>query len=145
MKAFTEHMIEELKEKIGDKKVLCALSGGVDSAVCAALILFSLFLKYTDKFFSDNFSFTLWIIDTFKFCQKSFRCIILKDADFIMREEIAKAGWDTKIWQYFAVITDMKSVGVRNEVRSYEYTVALRAIHSIDAMTAQFVHLPKPS
>ncbi|HRF36541.1 MAG TPA: glutamine-hydrolyzing GMP synthase, partial [Clostridia bacterium] len=70
------------------------------------------------------------------------RLAILKDADFIMREEIAKAGWDTKIWQYFAVITDMKSVGVRNEVRSYEYTVALRAIHSIDAMTAQFVHLP---
>ena len=70
------------------------------------------------------------------------RLAILKDADFIMREEIAKAGWDTKIWQYFAVITDMKSVGVRNEVRSYEYTVALRAIHSIDAMSAQFVHLP---
>ena len=70
------------------------------------------------------------------------RLAILKDADFIMREEIAKAGWDTKIWQYFAVVTDMKSVGVRNEVRSYEYTVALRAIHSIDAMSAQFVHLP---
>lgn len=67
---------------------------------------------------------------------------ILRDVDFIFRDEIAKAGWDTKIWQYFAVITDMKSVGVRDDVRSYEYTVALRAIHSIDAMTAQFVHLP---
>lgn len=67
---------------------------------------------------------------------------ILRDADYIFREEIANNGWDTKIWQYFAVLTDMKSVGVRNEVRTYENTLALRAIHSIDAMTAEFVKIP---
>lgn len=66
----------------------------------------------------------------------------LRDADAIFREEIKNAGWDTKIWQYFAVLTDMKSVGVRDEVRSYERTVALRAIHSIDAMSAEFVEIP---
>ena len=70
------------------------------------------------------------------------RLDILRDVDFIFREEIAKAGWDTKIWQYFAVLTNMQSVGVRDEVRTYEYTVALRAIHSIDAMSAEFVHIP---
>lgn len=278
MKAFTENMIEELKEKIGDKKVLCALSGGVDSAVCAALIhkankdcLTCVFVDHglmrkgepeqVVDVFRNKLGMNLIHIDASeRFLTKlegvsdperkrkiigeefirvfeeeakkigavdflvqgtiypdiiesgigskglvkshhnvgglpdvidfneilepvkdlfkdevrkvgievglpleqvnrqpfpgpglGVRCIgeitrerlaILKDADFIMREEIAKAGWDTKIWQYFAVITDMKSVGVRNEVRSYEYTVALRAIHSIDAMTAQFVHLP---
>ena len=264
MKAFTEAMVAELKEKIGDKKVLCALSGGVDSAVCAALIhkankdcLTCVFVDHglmrkgepeqvvdvfrnklgmlegvndperKRKIIGEEFirvfeeeakkigavdflvQGTIYpdiiesgigskglvkshhnvgglpdvidfkeilepVKDLFKdevrkvgieiglpleqVNRQPFpgpglgvRCIgaitrerlaILKDADFIMREEIAKAGWDTKIWQYFAVITDMKSVGVRNEVRSYEYTVALRAIHSIDAMSAQFVHLP---
>ena len=67
---------------------------------------------------------------------------MLRDADAIFREEIAAAGWDTKIWQYFAVLTDMKSVGVRNEVRCYERMVALRAVHSIDAMSADFVEIP---
>ena len=67
---------------------------------------------------------------------------MLRDADAIFREEIASGGWDTKIWQYFAVLTDMKSVGVRDEVRCYERTVALRAVHSIDAMSANFVEIP---
>ena len=278
MKAFSEHMISELREKIGTKKVLCALSGGVDSAVCAALIhkaapesltcvyvnhglmrkneseeivrIFGaelgmnlIYIDAEDRFlgklkgvtepeakrkiigeefirvFEDEakkigsvdflVQGTIYpdiiesgigskglvkshhnvgglpdvidfdeilepVRDLFKdevrkvgreiglpeaqVNRQPFpgpglgvRCIgelrkerldILRDVDFIFREEIAKAGWDTKIWQYFAVLTDMKSVGVRDEVRTYEYTVALRAIHSIDAMTAEFVHLP---
>lgn len=70
------------------------------------------------------------------------RLDILREADFIFREEIANAGLDRKIWQYFAILTDMRSVGVRNGKRSYDYTVALRAINSIDAMSATVVRLP---
>ncbi|MEG1646066.1 MAG: glutamine-hydrolyzing GMP synthase [Clostridia bacterium] len=67
---------------------------------------------------------------------------MLRDADAIFREEIASAGLDQSIWQYFAVLTGLKSVGVRNEVRCYENTIALRAIHSVDAMTADFARIP---
>ena len=67
---------------------------------------------------------------------------ILREADAIFREEVAKAGLDKKIWQYFVVLTNMQSVGVRNGSRTYDYTAALRAINSIDAMTATAVRLP---
>ena len=67
---------------------------------------------------------------------------ILRDADYIFREEIAKAGLDMDIWQYFAVITDMKSVGVMGDYRTYDYTLALRAVNSIDAMTADWYRIP---
>lgn len=67
---------------------------------------------------------------------------ILREADAIFREEIAKAGLDKRIWQYFAVLTDMQSVGVRDGVRTYDHTVALRAINFIDAANVTAVRLP---
>ncbi|MBD5559412.1 MAG: glutamine-hydrolyzing GMP synthase [Clostridia bacterium] len=68
---------------------------------------------------------------------------ILRDVDWIFREEIAKAGLDRKIWQYFAVLTDMRSVGVMGDERTYDYTTALRAVTSEDAMTADWARIPE--
>ena len=66
----------------------------------------------------------------------------LRDADFIFREEIAKAGLDKEIWQYFAVITDSRTVGVQGDFRTYENVIALRAVTSVDAMTADWARIP---
>ena len=67
---------------------------------------------------------------------------ILKDADYIFREEIAKAGLDKEINQYFAVLTNLKSVGVMGDERTYDYTVALRAVTTSDFMTAEWTKIP---
>ena len=67
---------------------------------------------------------------------------ILRDADAIFREEIKNAGLMRGINQYFAVITDMKSVGVMGDARTYEYTVALRAVTTTDFMTADWARIP---
>jgi GMP synthase (glutamine-hydrolysing) len=67
---------------------------------------------------------------------------ILREADAIMRDEIAKNGLSGDIWQYFAVLTNMRSVGVMGDMRTYEYAVALRAVTSVDAMTADFARIP---
>ena len=67
---------------------------------------------------------------------------ILKDADYIFREEIAKAGLDREINQYFAVLTNLKSVGVMGDERTYDYTVALRAVTTSDFMTAEWSKIP---
>jgi GMP synthase (glutamine-hydrolysing) len=67
---------------------------------------------------------------------------ILKDADWIFRDEIAKAGWDTQISQYFAVLTNMRSVGVMGDGRTYDYTLALRGVTTTDFMTADFARIP---
>ena len=60
----------------------------------------------------------------------------LREADAILREEFAKAGLDKKVWQYFTVVPDFKAVGVRNHERSMGYMVVIRAVNTIDAMTA---------
>ena len=70
------------------------------------------------------------------------KLIILKDADYIFREEIAKAGLDRNINQYFAVLTNLKSVGVMGDERTYDYTIALRAVSTIDFMTAEWSKIP---
>ncbi len=67
---------------------------------------------------------------------------ILRDADAIFREEIAKAGLDRSVNQYFAVLTDLRSVGVMGDDRTYDYTLALRAVETQDFMTADWSRLP---
>jgi GMP synthase (glutamine-hydrolysing) len=67
---------------------------------------------------------------------------ILRQADAIVQEEIAAAGLEREIWQAFAVLPDIRSVGVMGDERTYAHTVAIRAVESIDGMTADWVHLP---
>lgn len=67
---------------------------------------------------------------------------VLQEADAIFTEEIKKAGLSRKIWQYFAILPDMRSVGVMGDERTYSYTVALRAVTSQDAMTADWARVP---
>jgi GMP synthase (glutamine-hydrolysing) len=67
---------------------------------------------------------------------------ILKEADAIFRDEIRQAGLEREIWQYFAVLPPIKSVGVMGDERTYTYTIALRAVKSKDAMTADWARLP---
>lgn len=67
---------------------------------------------------------------------------ILKEADFIFRDEIRKAGLDKSLNQYFAVLTNLKSVGVMGDERTYDYTLALRAVETSDFMTASWAKIP---
>ena len=67
---------------------------------------------------------------------------IVQDADAIYREEIAKAGLDREIGQYFAALTNMRSVGVMGDERTYDYAIALRAVNTIDFMTAEAAQIP---
>ena len=67
---------------------------------------------------------------------------IVQDADFIYRDEIAKAGLDRSIGQYFAALSNMRSVGVMGDERTYDYAVVLRAVNTIDFMTAEAVEVP---
>lgn len=67
---------------------------------------------------------------------------MLREADFIFREEIAKAGLERELSQYFAALTNMRSVGVMGDGRTYDYAIALRAVSTSDFMTADWVRLP---
>ena len=60
----------------------------------------------------------------------------VRESDAILREEFAKAGLDKKVWQYFTAVPDFKSVGVKNNARSFDWTVIIRAVNTVDAMTA---------
>ena len=68
----------------------------------------------------------------------------VRESDAILREEFAKAGLDKKVWQYFTIVPDFKSVGVKDNARSFEYPVILRAVNTIDAMTASIEEVPWP-
>lgn len=67
---------------------------------------------------------------------------IVRESDAILREEIAKAGLEEDIWQYFTALTNLRSVGVMGDQRTYDYAVAIRAVTSIDGMTADWAKIP---
>lgn len=69
---------------------------------------------------------------------------VLQEADAIFREEVAKAGLSKKISQYFAVLTNVRSVGVMGDSRTYDYTIALRGVTTSDFMTADWARIPYP-
>ena len=66
----------------------------------------------------------------------------VRESDAILREEFAKNGLEGKVWQYFTVVPDFKSVGVKNNKRTFEYPVIIRAVNTVDAMTATVEDVP---
>lgn len=67
---------------------------------------------------------------------------IVRESDAILRDEIKKAGLEREIWQYFTALPDMRSVGVMGDARTYDYTVGIRAVTSIDGMTSDWARIP---
>ena len=70
------------------------------------------------------------------------RLEMVRESDAILREEFARCGLEGKVWQYFTAVPDFKSVGVKNDQRAYEYPVIIRAVNTIDAMTATVENVP---
>ena len=66
----------------------------------------------------------------------------MRESDAILREEFDKAGLAGKVWQYFTIVPDVKSVGVRDGKRADEWPVVIRAVNTIDAMTAEIEEIP---
>ncbi len=70
------------------------------------------------------------------------RLELVRESDAILREEFAKAGLEGKVWQYFTIVPDYKSVGIKNNLRSFENFVVIRAVNTVDAMTATIEPIP---
>ena len=70
------------------------------------------------------------------------KLMMVRESDAILREEVAKAGLQRDIWQYFTALTNMRSVGVMGDQRTYDYAIAIRAVTSIDGMTADWARIP---
>ncbi|KMK90733.1 glutamine-hydrolyzing GMP synthase [Rossellomorea marisflavi] len=67
---------------------------------------------------------------------------IVRESDYILRDEVKKAGLERDIWQYFTVLPDIRSVGVMGDARTYDYTIGIRAVTSIDGMTSDWARIP---
>ncbi len=70
------------------------------------------------------------------------KLFLIRESDAIVREEFRKAGLDKTVWQYFALLPNLKSVGVMGDERTYWHTIAIRAVLSVDAMTCDFAQIP---
>ena len=70
------------------------------------------------------------------------RLELVRESDAILREEFANAGLQGKVWQYFTIVPDYKSVGIKNDLRSFENFVVIRAVNTVDAMTATIEPIP---
>lgn len=70
------------------------------------------------------------------------KLFIIRESDAILREEVAKAGLDKEIWQYFTVLPNIRSVGVMGDSRTYSHTVGIRAVTSVDGMTSDWARIP---
>jgi GMP synthase (glutamine-hydrolysing) len=70
------------------------------------------------------------------------RLTLLQRADAIVAEEVRRSGWYERLWQSFAVLLPVQSVGVMGDARTYEFTIAIRAVESLDGMTADWARLP---
>ena len=66
----------------------------------------------------------------------------VRESDAILRDEFKNAGLDKKVWQYFTIVPDVKSVGIINEERSYDWPVVIRAVNTVDALTASIEEIP---
>ncbi|WP_257713887.1 glutamine-hydrolyzing GMP synthase [Nosocomiicoccus ampullae] len=66
---------------------------------------------------------------------------IVRETDYILRDEIQKAGLNKSIWQYFTILPGIRSVGVKDDKRTYDYTVGIRAVHSVDGMSSDFAKI----
>ena len=66
----------------------------------------------------------------------------VRESDAILREEFEKAGLEGKVWQYFTAVPEFRSVGVKNGKRTYAYPVIIRAVNTVDAMTATIEEIP---
>ena len=230
-KAYVDERVGMLREQIGDKKVLLALSGGVDSSVVAALLIRAIgknltcvhvnhgllrkgepeqvirvfrgemdanliYVDAVDRFLDklagvtdpeqkrkiigkefievfaeearrlDGISFlgqgTIWpdILESeagikahhnagglpedlrFELVEPVQRLEAVRESDAILREEFAAAGLAGKVWQYFTVVPDFKSTGIRDGKRTFEWPVIIRAINTTDAMSATVEELP---
>ena len=72
------------------------------------------------------------------------RLAVVRESDAILREEFAKAGLEGKVWQYFTVVPPFKSTGIKDNKRTFEYAVVLRAVNSVDATSAEVEEIPYP-
>src|SRR5207248_2657307 len=176
--AVIEEQVERIRAQVGRDRVLCALSGGVDSAVAALLVHKAVGDQLTCVFVDHGLlrqGEANQVVETFdgafhvplvhvqaqdRFISRlsgvpgpglAIRIIgdvteerleTLREADAILQDEVRKAGLYRELWQSFCVLPAIRSVGVQGDSRTYGYPIAIRAVTSEDAMTADWARLP---
>lgn len=162
---FISEQVDAIREQVGDKKVLLALSGGVDSSVVAALLIKAIGKQLicvhvnhglmrkgeseqvVDVFENQMDANLVYVDATDRFLDKlvdvdepeAKRKIIGAEFIRVFEEEARKVG--LTIWQYFAVVPDFRATGVREGKRAYDWPCIIRCINTVDVMTAEVPEL----